>query len=413
MIKPGKKWLWLLLILIIAAGIGWSKYKGLQAKAFTVTKNSVTTTVTEKGKVVSEGTENIVADLQGTVKSVLVDEGDTVQKGTLLAIMDTSEVEAQIGRLEGELRAASGAELASPAWGNSQINQQQVSLDRANELLKQAENTYRRNQELYSKGALTYVELEQSATDLATKRKDVAQLQQELSLARQQNKGSKLQYEGQKQSVSAQLNRLRQQKENGKISAGGEGMIFAKKVNSGDYVNSGSVLFVVGNLSDLKIETYISARDILNVKKGDTVTVVFKKSGKDIEAGGVITKISPVTQEVTSALGIIEDKVKITVNLTHKPAGINLIPGMAVDVRIVTEKADNVVALPTDAIFSDQGKDYVWVVRNGSAKMVQVETGIEGDELTEIKHGLAENDIVIVDPHQAELKEGVRVTVLK
>lgn len=133
------------------------------------------------------------------------------------------------------------------------------------------------------------------------------------------------------------------------------------------------------------------------------------KSGEDIETAGVITKISPVTEERTSPLGIVEDKIKVTVELKKQPEGINLTPGRTVDVTLITRQAGGVLAVPKDALFTDKGEDFVWVVRDGVASIARLEKGIEGDDLLEIKRGVSAGQDVILNPHQTGLKEGIKV----
>jgi HlyD family secretion protein len=110
-----------------------------------------------------------------------------------------------------------------------------------------------------------------------------------------------------------------------------------------------------------------------------------------------------------SSLGVLEDKVKVIIKLAELPAGINLTPGATVDVTITIREARNVLAVPKEAVFTDQGQKYVWLIKNGKAVTVPVSTGIEGDDLIEVKTGLRKGDSVLLNPHHKELKEGSRI----
>lgn len=395
-------------IVVVLAAVGLAKFKPLDVDTQTVRKGKVTASVVEKGKVVSEATEDTVSEVQGKIKDIYADEGDMVTKGKLLAVVDTAELEARMAQLEGELKALKGMERVSPADSN-QVRQHQLAVEQAGIAFERARSDFDRTQNLFMEGAVTALEMERAKAELETSRKALAQAEAALALAKQQSRGSKLQYQGQRESIQAQLKHMGEQKAKARITANRDGVVFTKHVKAGDYVNPGSKLFSIGTRAQVRIETYINSKDMANVRKGDKVGVVFKVPGEDIKLAGLITRIAPVTEERTSSLGIIEDKVKVTVELDKYPDGIQLIPGMTVDVVVVTREAVNVPGVPKDAVFTDQGKDYVWVVRKGSAVLVQVRKGIEGDELVEVKSGLTEGEQVIMNPHQTELKEGIKV----
>lgn len=396
-------------ILVVLAAAGLSLFKSVEAETVTVKKTVVRATAVEKGEVVSVKTGNIFSEVQGRVKKVYVEEGDAVAPGKVLAEIDDAELNARIAQLEGELKSVEGSGAAAESTGGAeQVRQRQLALDQAELAYNQAKSTYLRTQKLYDQGAAPLAELERTRTDMDTARKAVDQAKAALAAAKKQSRGSSLQTQGQKESLRAQLDNLNKQKAKARILAADTGTVFAKKIKEGDYVSPGTMLFTVGNAGRVKVETYINSKDRANLRTGDEVTVAFKTPGKDVEAAGVIVKIAPAAEEKVSALGIAEDKIKTTVELKKYPEGLPVTPGTMVDVTLTTQQARNVLAIPKEAIFTDEGNDWVWAVRKGIVALVQVETGVEGDDLTEIKKGLAEGEAVILNPHQPELKEGVK-----
>lgn len=395
--KKSKKWLWIIIGVVAVAGLAASSMlKSLEVDTVVVKKEDVKATVWEKGKVKSRDAVDIFSEVQGKVKKVYFDIGDKVEKGAPLAVIDVSEIESQIARLEGELKVVEGQA------GSNQVKQQQLAVEQAKVALELAEEAYDRVKELYDNGAATKVELDQSKADVDTKRKAVAQAQASLASLSQQSSG-------QKESLSAQLNYLKSQKQKAVVKTDREGLIFTNKVKEGDVVAPGVHLFTVGQKSQVEIEAYVNNKDIAYVKEGDTVAVVFKVPGEDLEVVGTITNIAPAAEEIVSSLGIVEDKIKVKVELKGKPEGVNLTPGMSVDVVVTVQESKDVVAIPKEAVFTDKGKNYVWVVKEGKAAIVEVETAVEGDKLLQVKKGLNEGDIVIKNPHMPELKEGIKV----
>lgn len=84
----------------------------------------------------------------------------------------------------------------------------------------------------------------------------------------------------------------------------------------------------------------------------------------------------------------------------------SILLGMTAKCSIILEKAENVVGVANEAISEQNGKKYV-VVKNedGSTKNIEVETGIENDAYTEIKSGLNEGDIVVIEKTEESNKQ--------
>ena len=75
---------------------------------------------------------------------------------------------------------------------------------------------------------------------------------------------------------------------------------------------------------------------------------------------------------------------------------------MTVDVDIATKQVRNVIVVSNDAIHKgDDGKPYVYVVRDGRARKTPVVTGSSNDASTIVRHGLAAGDQVVADRNPA------------
>lgn len=392
-------------------GIGVvSQMKPLDVELVQAKQQDVLSTVTEKGKLTNSEQRKIFAEVQGKVEKVLVEEGTQVKQGTLLATMDVRELEARLNQLRGELKAVAGSESAAQSQsGANQIKQQEAVVAQAKLAVNLAEKNYQRTKVLVQEGAATKVELEDSENALASARKELEQAQASLAAIRKQSQSGKLQFQGQKESLQAQIEFLATQVNKGNIYASSDGIIYSKKVEAGDFVNPGSLMFEVGQTNLTQIETWLNSTEIADVKNGDEVTIIIKRPGEDIKTAGRITKIAPITEERTSALGLVEDRIKVTIALSNPPRGVRLTLGSTVDVQVVTSKAEKVVAIPKETVFTDQGQDYVWVVRAGKASLTKIQTGLEGDLLLEVKSGVKAGDQIILDPHNNGLKEGMKV----
>lgn len=410
-IRRHKKWVIIgaVITLVLIWGVS-SKFKAVQAVKVSAAVTDVTSTVVEKGTIVSNDTGEIYSEVQGKVKAVYADEGQAVKEGQVLAEIDVGDIQSQIAQLEGQLKAIQGSEqAASYQNGQNQVRQQQLAVEQATVAFNLAQTTYDRMQQLFDQGAVTLSDLEQAKADLQTKKKSLEQAQFSLKSTQGLSQGSKIQYQGQRESILAQLEQLRTQQAKARIVADDTAVVFARKIKTGDYVTPGTMLFALGSKANMKIETYVASKDTAYLKIGDEVSLTFKLPGQDEVTTGQISSIAPAAENVVSALGISEPKIKVTVELPKSPAGIKVIPGAAVDVTLTTRYIHDALAIPKEALFSDNGKDYVWVVDNGTAALTQVQKGPEGDDLTVIKSGLTKGDVVLLNPHQQELQPGVRI----
>lgn len=141
----------------------------------------------------------------------------------------------------------------------------------------------------------------------------------------------------------------------------------------------------IQSIETLSMNLSISETDISKVEIGDVVDITVTATGEKIE--GRITSISEVG--TYSSSGSYFSSV-----VTFENNG-NLKIGMSATCEIIIESAENVVAVPLEAIqTSDEGKYVVVIGASGETSNVMVETGISSDAYIEIKSGITEGTTV-------------------
>jgi len=128
------------------------------------------------------------------------------------------------------------------------------------------------------------------------------------------------------------------------------------------------------------VEFGVSAEDFRKIKVGQRA---FVKEGENRYQGRVVKRsfgIDPMTGT---------GKVYIEVPKA------NLLPGATVEVEVAVRENKNALYIPVDALVEREGKVYVFKYKEGKAHMVEVETGIEGKGLVEVKGNLVPGDTVI------------------
>jgi HlyD family secretion protein len=126
---------------------------------------------------------------------------------------------------------------------------------------------------------------------------------------------------------------------------------------------------------------------------------------------GRVSVVEPGAFTKISALGVEEQRVKVRVDfLEPMPPGKELGDRYRVEARIVTWRGNDVLQVPTGALFR-RGNDWMtFVVENGKAVLRNVEIGHNNGIASEVQSGLSQGDTVIIHPPDT-LKDGASVAL--
>lgn len=172
-------------------------------------------------------------------------------------------------------------------------------------------------------------------------------------------------------------------------------MVLRRDVEPGDLATPNRTPFQVGDPTLLRVTATVDERDIPCVRPGmEAIMSSDAYPGRTFR--GEVVELRP---------GGYPDRRAFRVRI-HPASGETLPVGLTLEINIVTARKPRGLLLPGSAI--RQGK--VWTVADGRARQVDVRTGDEGAERTEIDSGLVRGACVIAEPPK-ELAEGARVTV--
>lgn len=412
-----KKWKIILGIIIAIVALGsmiFNGLKGLEADVLELELRSIAVTFKEEGEIVSEKEQTIHAAFGGEITEVLVEEGQQVKKGDLLAVIDSKELVLQLNQLEAQLKSIQGEKaLAYEEPHPSSIKSQELQIKQAQRDLTAAENNYKRMEELYKVGALTTKEFEEAANMLQTARTNLELQQLALSLLYESHKpveSTEQIYEGRIDAINAQIDLLKYQIEKCKIVSPMEGIAANISIKPGDIVAPGSPLLDIFQDESYLVEVFVVTDDIHSIDAGMDVDLIMTRRGEDIVFPGVVKKIAPSAVERISALGLEEQRVEVIVE-PSVPQGLKLFPGSRLDVEFTVDKREDKLVVPKTVLFPFKDGDAVWVVRDGKAVVQSVITGFENDREIVIEEGLNTGDLVILNPHLEGLKEGRSISV--
>lgn len=172
-------------------------------------------------------------------------------------------------------------------------------------------------------------------------------------------------------------------------------------------VDAGTPLLELGDPIDLEVEIDVLSRDAVKIPVG--ALVILEHWGGDRALRGRVRLVEPSAFTKISTLGVEEQRVNVIVDLVD-PHELrqSLGDGFRVEARIVIAEAENVLQVPTSALFR-VGDDWaVFRVEGGIARRQIVRLGLQNGLTAEVLEGLTEGDLVIVYPGD-KVDDGIAV----
>lgn len=191
------------------------------------------------------------------------------------------------------------------------------------------------------------------------------------------------------------------------LSAPVDGVLLRRHFESARPVQAGEPLVEIGDPSHLEVEVDVLSADAVRLREG--MAVELSRWGEPEPLAGQVRRIEPAGFTKFSALGVEEQRVWVMVTLTSPPARWQRLgDAYRVNARFQLERVADVVRVPASALFRHGEGHAVFRVDGGRARLVPVETGLQGGAHREIVAGLAVGDVVVVHPDRS-LADGDRV----
>ncbi len=351
----------------------------------------------------------INARVDGYLKSRLVDIGDWVKKGQLLAEIDTPTIDEQLNQAKADLAEAE-AQLASAqaklkeAIARDVASKASIQKAQANEEFTHI--TSDRWVAMAQKGAVSL----QSRDERVRQYKDaVAQLQESIAQEKASQasvKSAEAEVEVAKALVvarTANVARISAEQNFKRVVAPFDGVITLRKVDPGALISSGSQmptleLFQLAKIDELRIYVNVPqtfARFLSNGQKAE----VFVPEMPDKVFQGTVTNIAGALDPSTRTR---QTEVRID-NQSHE-----LLPGMYAQVRVTVKRPEEWITVPGTALVPKTDGTYVAIVKNDTAQFVKIEIGRDFGDSVEVKRGLSGGESVILSP-PVDLVDGEKV----
>lgn len=394
----------------------------------------------KKGEVIAQidttNLDNQLQQLQGQ-KTSLLGQGKMSDEQEALS---KEEIKRQLGQLKGQLESLQGQEKqAVKTPSDAELKRQELAMKETERQLELAKDDYTKKEQLYNDGLIAKQELDAVQNKVDELENTLLQQEQGIKLIEEQTKpqqgtdeyfsglkkaiqtqiavlekelkrntvGSRQYNQGLIDSVNAQMNELNNLKAKGQVRSPISGVVQKVHLEAGDLTTTQSPILTVTSSNDFEIEVYLLTEDVLYVKEGMKVMLIQKRRNGDYTFGGKVKGIASAAEEKMSALGLTEQRIKVTI--TPDKHMLELRPGYAIDASFTTLEQKNKLVVPKVCLFPVDNEDAVFVVKDGKAVIQKVEKGIETNDVVVIEKGLKAGDQVIKNPQEEGLEVGKKI----
>jgi HlyD family secretion protein len=359
------------------------------SKLAKVEKGDLAKSVVATGKVEPITKVEVKSKASGIVKKLLVDAGDRVKKGQLLAQLDKEEISAQVAQSQAGLQAAEASLKSAEAdFERAKVDAEGPDVP----ILKRA---YERATGMAKDGVVSTSALEdaQKNYEMALNKQNGAKAQVTVLKAKIAQAAAQVAQD------KANLEQLEEQLSYTDIISPIDGVVLSRNVEMGDAVSSilvlgssATLVMTLGDTSEVYVKGKVDESDIGKVYLGQPARIKVE-SFKDKTFSGKVTKISPMGVEKDN---VTTFEVRVSIN---NPGG-ELKAEMTANAEIILEEHKNVLQIPEGSIVYDNQKKASVEVPDPKGKegkrKVAVNIGISNGAKTELLSGLKEGDQVVL-----------------
>ena len=245
--------------------------------------------------------------------------------------------------------------------------QLQAQLQRLVSQLKLAEDRVFRQDALLKRDAVSKEAYEQVKTDLATLNADIEIVKANIALT--------------------------------ELRAPFDGIIGLRQISVGSYASPTTIVAKLTKITPLKVEFSVPERYASQIKKGTNLN--FRIEGK----------LDAFSAKVYAVESTIDPNLhQFTARALYPNTNRALLPCRYTSIQLKKEEIPNAIAIPTEAIVPEMGKDKVFLYKSGKAEPVEVTTGIRTDAEVQIVRGLQVGDTILTSG-TLQLRLGLPVTL--
>jgi HlyD family secretion protein len=392
----------ILMIAVVAAVAGFIVYAFLpqpvEVDAEPVTRGPLMVTVNEDGKTRIKERFVVSMPLAGQLRRIELKAGDPVAAGqTLLAVVLPNNPDLLDPRARAEAEARVSAFDAA-------VKRAETNLQAADQEQEHADTEYERIRRLREMGASSESALQDALFVMRAAREQQRSVGFSLDMARFEL-----------EQAQAALKRFQVSPEDPdppgecqfEIHSPIDGRVLRILQESAAALPAGTPLMELGDPTNLELEIDVLSTDAVKIAPGDTVLV--EHWGGETPLTGTVRVVEPAAFTKISALGVEEQRVWIIadLNVSQEERG-SLGDAFRFEGRIVVWESEDVLQVPTSALFRQGDEWAVFVINDEHAHLRKVKLGHRNPDAAEVLDGLTEGERAIVYPSD-RVQDGVAV----
>ena len=349
---------------------------GVAVEVETVVRDTMAAENRVSGSVASDDEATVMVAASAKCTAVYAEAGDAVSQGDILCTLD----------LGSTLASRDAARISYDAAVQSYQDQKVVLDEQVNLCAKTVSDL----EALLAIGAASQLELDQARLQLQT-----AQATRNATLS---------QLEAGMESAKSGLEQLETALEDvdgaGNVVAPMSGTLVTMNAVENAFVSNTMPVAVIQGADAMKITVSVAETLVAKIAAGDEA---------EVYVSAVDQRFTAVVRSVEQAAG--QQTRLYTVTLEVPPEAAGLRSGMSAEVTFRTDVVPDTVVVPSQAVLTSGGVNYVYIVENDTARYVEVTTGLAGDGVTEIVSGLDGGE-ALVTVGQSYLADGDAVRIV-
>ena len=372
----------LLLLLLVVGLVAYRlKFRPTPVTAYTVATGEVQGEVMGTGTLGARVKTTISPRIQERLAEVLVDQGDSVKSGQLLARLDDAETKQRVAIAEATLAAA-----------RATVERVRSDQARAQAVLRQAQLDHRRSTELLAGKIAAQADFDKTAEALHVAEADLERSQAAI-------------VEAQSQVFTAEKNLLYQNEHLAftEMRSPYDGLITRRDHDPGGMVLPGASILQLIATNEIWVSAWVDETAMAGLKANQPARVVFRSE----PARSYVGEVARLGREAD------RETREFIVDVRVKELPENWTIGQRAEVFIETGRKSNTLALPPEFVRWRDNQPGVFVNDHGHARWRDVTLGLRGREAVEITQGLAAGDVVCKPREQKQqLTDGQRIAAV-
>ena len=382
---------WLIVIgIAVALIVLWLRPKPVRVDVAKSVRGPLQVTVDGEGRTRVRDRYIVASPVPGRLRRIALQRGDAVQQGQMIAAIESLPLSPLDPRQRAE--ATARVDAAEDAKRESD-----AMFKRAEASYEQARREFERCEKLVASGVISRQELERAQTsmDVAVRELDAVKSKAETAGHNVEVARSALLAldKGQSRSITTI-----------QVRAPVSGRVLRVIEESERVVTPGTALVELSNPSNLEVVIELLSTDAVKVTPG--ALVLIERWGGDTALQARVRLVEPSAFTKVSALGVEEQRVNVIADFTEGAQTLG--DGYRVEGRIVIWESENVLKIPSSALFRSSDSWTVFVIEGGKGYRRQVQVGQRTAFDAEILNGLTDNEEIIVHPSN-DISDGVSV----